>query len=50
MRTLYLHILSPTFLSSHNFYETVSFQTAPGLAYAVDRSRATAAASEESTP
>jgi hypothetical protein len=40
--------VAPTFLFSHNFYEAVSLQTALGLAYAVDRSRATAGA-EEST-
>jgi hypothetical protein len=38
--------IAPTFLFSHNFYETVSYQTALGLAYAVDRTRAAVAGSE----
>ena len=40
--------VAPTFLFSHNFFETVSFQTALGLALAVDRSRDTATPVDES--
>jgi hypothetical protein len=36
--------VAPTFMFSHNFFETVSFQTALGLAFAVDASRGAAAA------
>jgi O-antigen ligase len=40
--------VAPTFLFSHNFYETVSFQAALGLALAVDKSRDAVAPRDES--
>jgi O-antigen ligase len=39
--------VAPTFLFSHNFFETVSFQAALGLALAADRSRGAATAVDE---